>query len=234
MLAAEISIESLDTANLQPMAETALRELERAASPTHPGSCWPTPATGRTTRSRHSTARASRRSSRRTPTDAKSPGPGAAAGAMTSPAGSWRPAGARSSICDAKASPSPSSARSSQPRREPVPAPRQISGQIRMAAAGGDSQPAQASPPPTRDRPTGDEPPRPRSSRRRWIDFGTPAATAGASAQLLRHAPWNAGARARVLGLPNRYCSADHSATLAQSTSCNACVTRTERFGRLG
>ena len=27
---------------------------------------------------------------------------------------------------------------------------------------------------------------------------------------------------------------ADHSATLAQSTSCNACVTRTERFGRLG
>ncbi len=30
------------------------------------------------------------------------------------------------------------------------------------------------------------------------------------------------------------YCSTDHSATLAQGTSCNACVTRTERFGRLG
>jgi len=37
ILAAEISVESLDTANLQPMVETALRELERAGVNDRPG-----------------------------------------------------------------------------------------------------------------------------------------------------------------------------------------------------
>ena len=37
VLAAEISTESLDTANLQPMVETALRELERAGVADAPG-----------------------------------------------------------------------------------------------------------------------------------------------------------------------------------------------------
>jgi hypothetical protein len=37
VLAAEISTESLDTANLQPMVETALHELQRAGVPETPG-----------------------------------------------------------------------------------------------------------------------------------------------------------------------------------------------------
>ena len=57
VLAAEISTESLDTANLQPMIETALRELDAAGvTDDARASCWPTPATGRTTRSRRSCA----------------------------------------------------------------------------------------------------------------------------------------------------------------------------------
>ena len=57
VLAAEISTESLDTANLQPMVETALDELERRRRHRDArASCWPTPATGRTTRSRRSAA----------------------------------------------------------------------------------------------------------------------------------------------------------------------------------
>ena len=57
----EISAESLDTANLAPMIETAHRRARGGGVPRHPGWCWPTPATGRTTRSRRSAARASRR-----------------------------------------------------------------------------------------------------------------------------------------------------------------------------
>ena len=76
MLAAEISTESLDTANLQPMIETACASSHAAGVTERPGSCWPTPATGRTTRSKRSSARASRRSSRPTPTAAKNRGPG--------------------------------------------------------------------------------------------------------------------------------------------------------------
>ena len=57
MLAAEISTESLDTANLQPMIETAHRRARRRGRHRRrPGWCWPTPATGRTTRSRRSAA----------------------------------------------------------------------------------------------------------------------------------------------------------------------------------
>ena len=103
ILAAEISTESLDTANLAPMIQTAIGELEAAASPRRPGSCWPTPATGPTTRSRRSAARASRRSSRPTPTAAKSHGPAGAAAAMTLRAASSRPTGANSSTSSAKA-----------------------------------------------------------------------------------------------------------------------------------
>ena len=79
------------------------RARRRRASPRRPGWCWPTPATGRTTRSRRSAARASRRSSRPTPTAAKSRGPGAAAAAMTSRAACSRPTGANSSTSSAKA-----------------------------------------------------------------------------------------------------------------------------------
>ena len=58
VLAAEISTASLDTANLQPMVETALDELD-AAGVMRDGRawCWPTRATGKTRRSRRSAAR---------------------------------------------------------------------------------------------------------------------------------------------------------------------------------
>jgi hypothetical protein len=61
VVAAEISTEGLDTANLRPMVETARRELEAAGVTDKPGSSWPMPATGRTTRSKRSSPRASKR-----------------------------------------------------------------------------------------------------------------------------------------------------------------------------
>ena len=111
VLAAEVSVESLDTANLQPMVQTAIRELEAVGVTDTPGVVLADAGYGKTTPSRRSPRRASRRSSRRTPTGARNPGPVAAAGAKTSPAASSRPTGARSSTCDAKGSSSPCSAR---------------------------------------------------------------------------------------------------------------------------
>jgi hypothetical protein len=61
VVAAEISTESLDTANLEPMVNTAGEELRSRASARSQASSWPMPATGRTTRSRRSSARGSRR-----------------------------------------------------------------------------------------------------------------------------------------------------------------------------
>ena len=113
VLAAEISTESLDTANLQPMIETALHELERAGVPETPGVVLADAGYWKTTRSRRSAAMASRRSSRPTPTVANSRGPAGAAAPMTSRGASWRPTGARSSISSAKERSSPSSVRSS-------------------------------------------------------------------------------------------------------------------------
>jgi len=92
ILAAEISTESLDTANLAPMIETAIGELDAAGVSDTPGvvladaGYWTNHA-----RSKRSAARASRRSSPPTPTAAKNPGPAAAAALMTSRDASWRP-----------------------------------------------------------------------------------------------------------------------------------------------
>ena len=60
VVAAEISTESLDTANLEPMVTSAGEELGPPASAPSPASCSPTPATGRTTRSSRSSAKGSR------------------------------------------------------------------------------------------------------------------------------------------------------------------------------
>ena len=126
VLAAEISTESLDTANLQPMVETAHRRARGGGRHRDArGRCWPTPATGRTTRSRRSAARASRRSSRPTPTAAKSRGPAGAAASMTSRAASWRPTGAKQLYLKRQGSVEPVFGQiKSQPRRRPLPAPR--------------------------------------------------------------------------------------------------------------
>ncbi|HKG66300.1 MAG TPA: hypothetical protein VKB28_19685, partial [Solirubrobacteraceae bacterium] len=113
VLAAEISTESLDTANLQPMIETALGELERAGVSDTPGVVLADAGYWKNDRSRRSAARASRRSSRPTPTGANSRGRAVAAALMTSRGACWRPTGASSSISSAKARSSPSSARSS-------------------------------------------------------------------------------------------------------------------------
>ena len=114
VVAAEISIESLDTANLQPMVETASHELEGQVSPRRRGWCWPTPATGKTKRSKRSSARAFRRWSPPTPIAAKNPGPAAVAASTTSPVECSRPTGAKSSTSDARARSNPSSGRSRQ------------------------------------------------------------------------------------------------------------------------
>ncbi len=113
VLAAEISTESLDTANLQLMIETALQELERAGVPETPGvvladaGYWKNDAIEKLCGHGIPTLvapDADRRNSR---------GPAGAAALMTSRGASWRPTGARSSISSAKARSSPSSARSS-------------------------------------------------------------------------------------------------------------------------
>ena len=88
----------LDTANLQPMVQTAIRELEAIGVTDTPGVVLADAGYWKTTPSRRSPRRASRRWSRRTPTGARNPGPVAAAGATTSPAASSRPTGARSSL----------------------------------------------------------------------------------------------------------------------------------------
>jgi transposase len=103
IIAAEISTESLDTANLQPMIQTACHELARAGVTQRPSVALPTPATGRTTRSTRSSAKASRCSSPPTPTAARNPGPEGAAAFMTSPDGSWLPTGAARSTSSARA-----------------------------------------------------------------------------------------------------------------------------------
>ena len=115
VLAAEISTESLDTANLQPMVETAIGELEaRGRRSRRPGVVLADAGYWKNERDRGALRpRASRRSSRPTPTAAKSRGPAGAAASMTSRAASWRPTGATSSTSGAKERSSPSSARSS-------------------------------------------------------------------------------------------------------------------------
>ena len=153
VLAAEISTESLDTANLQPMVETALRRARaRRASPRRPGSCWPTPATGRTTPSRRSVAQgiptlvapdADRR---------KEPRPGRRGGLYDFARRVLATDPAKSSTCNARARRTRLRSDQSQPRRQPLPAPRPISRQIRMAAVHRHPQPAQAPPPPARHR----------------------------------------------------------------------------------
>ena len=114
VVAAEISIESLDTANLQPMVETARRELNAAGVGEKPGVVLAEPATGGTTRSKRSSPTASKRWSPRTPTGAKNRGPAAAAASMTSPEECSQPTGANSSTRSARAASSPSSDRSSR------------------------------------------------------------------------------------------------------------------------
>ena len=154
VLAAEISTESLDTANLQPMIQTAIGELEARRRHRHArGRVGRRRLLDATTRSRRSAARASRRSSRPTPTAAKNHGPAAAAAAMTSRGASWRPTGASSSTSSAKA------------RVEPVFGQiKSNRGADRFQRRGrsavrsewrlldGDPQPAQAPPTPTRHR----------------------------------------------------------------------------------
>jgi hypothetical protein len=74
VIAAEISTESLDTANLQPMIQTACREPRPPGSASGPRSRSPMPATGRTTRSTRSSPR--HPDARRTDADRKSRAPG--------------------------------------------------------------------------------------------------------------------------------------------------------------
>jgi transposase len=112
VIAADISTEGLDTANLAPMVSTACRELQAAGVTDRPGVVVADAGYRRTTRSKRSSPRASRRWSRPTPTGANNRGPDAAAASMTSCAASWPPIAARSSTPTARRSSSRSSARS--------------------------------------------------------------------------------------------------------------------------
>jgi transposase len=113
VLAAEISTESLDTANLQPMVETALGELAAAGVMERPGAVladagyWKNEAIEALCGQGIPTLVAPD-----APIAAKSHGRAGAAGSMTSRAAFSRPSGAPSSTCDAKAVSNPSSARS--------------------------------------------------------------------------------------------------------------------------
>ena len=159
VVAAEISTESLDTANLQPMVETACASSSAPASPTTPGvvladaGYWKNDAIEALVGQGIPTLVAPRRR----------PAQGTAAGPPRRPL-RLRPPSPRDRLGQGAL---PATARDRrarlrpdqvQPRRQPVPAPRQISRQVRMAAADGDPQPAQAPPPPARHRLTGGEP----------------------------------------------------------------------------
>ena len=112
VVAAEISIESLDTANLRPMVESAGTELNRAGLQAKLGvvladaGYWKNEAIEALVGQGIQTLVAP------TPTSEKSPDPAAAAVSMTSPARCWPPTGAQSYTSNAKARSSPCSARS--------------------------------------------------------------------------------------------------------------------------
>ena len=109
VLAAEISTESLDTANLQPMVESALGELEAAGVTATPGvvladaGYWKNDAIDALVAQGIQTLVAPDADRR------KEPRPGRRGGYTTSPDESSRPRTAKPSTCDAKASWSPSS-----------------------------------------------------------------------------------------------------------------------------
>jgi hypothetical protein len=111
VLAAEISTESLDTANLQPMVETTLHELEHAGVAETPdmvladAGYWKNDAI-ETMLLQGSATLVAPDVDRR-----KEPRPGRAAVVTTSPGAFARSTGARSSSFDAKASSNRSSAR---------------------------------------------------------------------------------------------------------------------------
>jgi hypothetical protein len=112
-LAAEISTESLDTANLRPMVQTALRELAAAGVTETPGAVladagyWKNEAIEALCADGIPTLVAPDADRR------KQPRPGRRGGLLTSHAASWPPTGAASSTCNAKAASNPSSVRSS-------------------------------------------------------------------------------------------------------------------------
>jgi hypothetical protein len=114
VLAAEISVESLDTANLAPMVQTAIGELEAVGVTDTPGvvladaGYWKNDAIETLASEGIATLVAPDADRRREPRPSRRGGRYDFA-----PAACSRPTGARSSTCDAKGSSSPSSARSS-------------------------------------------------------------------------------------------------------------------------
>jgi hypothetical protein len=152
VLAAEISVESLDTANLQPVVEAALRELDAAGVTDTPGvvladaGYWKNDVIEALCTERIPTLVAPDADRRKAP-------PAGRRGrfydfARRVLASDWgtelylhrqgmvEPVFGQGEV---------------QPRRQPVPSPRQITRQIEMAAADGHPQPAETSPPPARD-----------------------------------------------------------------------------------
>ncbi len=111
VLAAEISTESLDTASLQPMVETALRELTNAGVAETPGAVLADAGYWKNDAIDALVAQGIQTLVARTPTGERNRGRAAEAGFMTSLAASWRPTGARSSTCGVRASSSPCSVR---------------------------------------------------------------------------------------------------------------------------
>jgi hypothetical protein len=114
VVAAEISIESLDTANLQPMVESARRDLEAAGVTDKPGVVLADAGYWKNDAIEAIVNQGIKRSLPPTPTSAKNPGPAAAAASTTSHAECSHPTRAKSSTSSARAPSSPSSDRSSR------------------------------------------------------------------------------------------------------------------------
>jgi hypothetical protein len=152
IVAAEISTESRDTANLHQMLTAAEEELhdaginDKLAIVLADAGYWKNTAVETLAEQGLQPLVAPDADRRKEPRQAD------AADSMTSCAASSQPSTAPRSTGNAKRSSSPSSDRSKPTRRRPIPAPRPLSRQIRMAPTRGHPQPAQAPPTPPRHR----------------------------------------------------------------------------------
>ena len=154
MLAAEISTESLDTANLQPMVSRRRgRTRTPPASPTALGVVLADAGYWKNSAIEALSGQGSQPLVAPDADRRKEPRPGRRGGLYDFIrrvlATDWGAELYRRRQGDRRARLRPDQG---QPRRRPLPAPRPISRQIRMAAARDHPQPAQAPPPPARER----------------------------------------------------------------------------------
>ena len=214
ILAAEIGVESLDTANLA--ADDPDRRRRAPGGRRHrdaPGvvladaGYWTNDAIDALCGEGIPTGCRPRR---RPPQRA---GRAAAAGPMTSRGASWRPTGRRHFYLKRHGTVEPVFGQIKSNRgADRLPAPRQISGQIGMAAADRDPQPPQAPPTPTRHRLSVGGSTRPSGLQLGRLNQPAPMSTRSATTRPRRtHTPFRDTLRAR-----------EHSATDAAELRCRA------------